>query len=121
MNTEEATKAKKLASVVAAVVIAVFSASFIPMANAVQVALQVVAILLSLLYIVYFLVTSCAKTAREKGDYSCFILPMMWSIFALEVASFLPLSDTAIAILRVCPLPILIIGSIVLLALSKRH
>lgn len=121
MDRQEIKKAQKRTLIVVAVVTALTLANFFPVASAIQVVLNCIAILVCLIYMVYFLVTSCAKSVRKKGDYSCFFLPVMLFVFALNTISFLPLSEDIVAILRLSEALIAIIGSIVILAFSKWH
>ena len=120
MDKQEINKMKKRALIVVAV-IAVFSlASLLPLPSVIQVVLNCIALLVCLMYMVYFLATYCAKSAR-KGDYSCFIFPLMLFVCALGIISSLPLSATVVALLRLSEAIIAIIGSIVFIAFFARR
>ena len=121
MDEQEAKKVRKRTLVVVAVIAALTFADFLPVASAIQVVLNCIAILVCLIYMVYFLATSCAKPVRKKGNNSCFILPFMLFVFMLNTISFLPLSEDIVAILRLCAALIAIIGSIVFIAFSVRR
>ena len=121
MDDQKINKVRKRVLVVAGVIVALFLASFFPMPTVMQVVLRCIVILVCLTVMVYLLKTTCASSVREKGDYFCFISPLMFFVVVLNTASFLPLSEDIVAILRLCAALIAIIGSIVILAFSKRN